>query len=248
MRSLFIILILFISQLSFSQNSNEEWPLTTMINDVTFKDSKFDRFNIGCGFLLKYNQDTFAITAKHILCVAKTDKMITTNFENGLKQWTMYPKDKRNQTVIMDKLLNEDKTDTLSFDFMERHDLTYNDYLIFSIKQNNSKIKPLEIRKTKLKVGEILYVIGWTYSDTEGEQRVYKYSYHESKGTSFNMKIVDAPRNAGGLSGSPVVDADGLLVGIVSGADVDPITKELYNSPRNIDYLINFFNEYNDQP
>lgn len=244
MRIKYIILILFFSQLCFSQNSIKEWPSIAMINDVTFEESKFDRFNIGCGFLLKYNQDTFAITAKHILCVAKTDKMITTNFENGLKQWTMYPKDIKDQTVIMGRLLNEDKTDTLSFDFIERNNTTYNDYLVFEIKQNNSKVKPLEIRKTKLKVGEILYAIGWTYRDAEGAQRVYKYSYHKSKGTRFDMKIIDAPRNAGGLSGSPVVDADGLLVGIVSGANVDPITKELYNSPRNTDYLVDFFNDY----
>jgi len=218
-----------------------------MINDVTFKDSKFDRFNIGCGFLLKVNQDTFAITAKHILCVAKTDSMKTTNFENGLKQWTMYPKDKKEQTVIMDKLLNEDKTDSLSFDFINRHDATYKDYLIFKIKQNNSKIKPLEIRKTKLKYGELLYVIGWTYNDAEGGQRVYKYSYYKSKGTRFNMRMINAPKNGGGLSGSPVIDSNGLLVGIISGMDEDPITKEQFSSPHNVDYLNQYFNSYYKQ-
>ena len=244
MRQILIILIFAISQYCFSQDSNKTWPSTTMINDVTFKDSQFDKFDIGCGFLLKYKQDTFAITAKHIICAAKTDLMITTNFENGLKQWTMYPRDKKEQTVIIDKLLNEDKTDTLSFDFMHRNAATYHDYLIFKIRQNNSKVKPLEIRKTKLKVGEILYAIGWTYNDTVGEQRVYKYSYYESKGARFNMKTIEAPNKGSGLSGSPVIDADGLLVGIISGTDVDPITRELYYSPCNTDYLIDFFNDY----
>jgi hypothetical protein len=240
-----IILTLAINHFCYSQKTDKTWPPTTMINDVTFKDSKFDRFNIGCGFLLKYNKDTFAITAKHIICVAKTDLMKTTNFEGGLKQWTMYPKDKKEQTVIMDRLLNEDKTDSVSFDFINRHDTTYNDYLVFKIKQNKSKIKPLEMRKTKLKVGEILYVIGWTYNDTEGAQRVYKYSYIQTKGTRFTMRLIKAPENGGGLSGSPVIDSDGLLVGIFSGRDVDPITKEQFSSPRNTDYLINYFSNYN---
>ena len=241
-----ILLTLTISQFCFSQNMGKIWPPTTMINDVIFKDSKFDRFNIGCGFLLKVNQDTFAITAKHIICIAKTDIMKTTNFENGLKQWTMYPKDKKEQTVIMDRLLNEDKTDSVSFEFINRHDTTYNDYLIFKIKQNNSRLKPLEMRKTKLKNGEILYAIGWTYNDTEGSQRIYKYSYYQSKGTRFTMRLINAPENGGGLSGSPVVDSDGLLVGIMSGKDKDPITKEPLQSPRNIDYLIRFFSSYNN--
>ncbi|MCU4174448.1 S1 family peptidase [Carboxylicivirga sp. N1Y90] len=238
----FILLALIITQLCSSQESYKTWPAIAMINDVTFKDRKFDKHNIGCGFLLKHEKDTFAITAKHIICVAKTDVMKTTNFEGGLKQWTMYPKDKKDQTVIMGKLLNEDTTDSLSFDFINRHDTTYNDFLIFKIKQNNSKLVPLEIRKTQLKEGEILYAIGWTYNDTEGSQRIYKYSYYQGKGTRFNMRLIDAPANAGGLSGSPVVDTEGLLVGIISGMDEDPITKEAYSSPRNINYLIDFFN------
>jgi hypothetical protein len=170
--------------------------------------------------------------------------MKTTNFENGLKLWTMYPKDKKEQTIIMDRLLNEDKTDSLSFDFINSHDTTYNDFLVFKIKQNNSKIKPLEMRMTKLKDGENLYTIGWTYNDTEGAQRVYKYSYYQSKGTRFNMRVINAPKNGGGLSGSPVIDSDGFLVGIMSGMDEDPITKEEFSSPRHIEYLIRFFEDY----
>jgi hypothetical protein len=239
------ILTLSISQFCFSQNVDKFWPSITMINDVYFKDSKFDKLNIGCGFLLKYNQDTFAITAKHIICVAKTDQMITTNFANGLKQWIMHPKDKKEQTVILDRLLNEDTTDSLTFDFINRHDTTYNDFLIFKIKQNNSKVKPLEMRNTKLKKGEILYAIGWTYNDNDCPQKIYKYSYSQTKGTRFTMRLINAPENGGGLSGSPVVDSEGLLVGIISGFDIDPITREKLSSPRNIDYLIKFFSKKN---
>jgi hypothetical protein len=239
-----IILTLSINQFCFSQNADKIWPPITMINDVIFNDSKFDKLNIGCGFLLKYNQDTFAITAKHIIIVAKTDLMKTTNFENGLKQWIMYPKDKKNETVIMGELLNPDKTDSLDWGYKERHDDTYNDFLIFKIKTNNSKIKPVELRKTKPKVGDILYDIGWTYADTDGEQRIYKYSYYKSIGKRFNMRRIIFPENGGGSSGSPVLDSDGLLVGIISGMDEDPITKEIFSSPRNVDYLIQFFNDY----
>lgn len=240
------LFVLIVCQIGHTQNSKKcaNWPSITMINDVTFKESKFDRLNIGCGFLLKVKNDTFAITAKHIICVAKTDSMKTTNFENGLKQWTMYPKDKKEQTVIIDKLLNEDKTDSVTFDYIGRHDTIYNDFLVFKIKKNNSKVKPLEIRNSKLIVGEKLYVIGWSYGDVAGEQRIYEYSYLKTFGTRFNMRIIKGPVNGGGLSGSPVVDANGALVAIVSGTDEDPVTKEIYSSPRGIGYLTQFFDTY----
>lgn len=215
----------------------------TMINNVYYKDSKFDKMDIGCGFLLKYNNDTFAITAKHILIVAKTDEMKTTHFEGGLKQWVMHPKDDKNQSVILGELLNEDTTDSLTWEYLMRVK-NYNDFLIFKIKKNNSKIKPLELSTIKPTKGDTLYNIGWSFGDTEGPQRVYTYALRESKGHIFSLKKINAPDNPGGLSGSPVINSKGFLVGIVSGTDEDPITKEEFSAPQHTDYLVNFLQNY----
>ena len=234
-----------VSQKESSKNSENQkaHPPITMINNVYYKDSKFDKIDIGCGFLLKYKNDTFAITAKHILIVAKTDEMKTTNFEGGLKQWVMHPKDDKNQTVILGELLNEDTTDSLTWEYLMRAK-NYNDFLIFKIKKNNSKIKPLELSTSKPIKGDTLYNIGWSFGDADGPQRVYKYSLHESKGHIFSMKKINAPDNPGGLSGSPVINSKGFLVGIVSGTDEDPITKEEYSAPQHTDNLRNFLQNY----
>ena len=58
------------------------------------------------------------------------------------------------------------------------------------------------------------------------------------------MRMANAPKNPGGLSGSPVVDKNGLVVGTIAGFDEDPVTKEQFLSPCSADYLIDFFKEY----
>ena len=54
------------------------------------------------------------------------------------------------------------------------------------------------------------------------------------------MKGIKAPANGGGLSGSPVLDAEGNLVGILSGYGKDEITGIEYQGMCDITYLKNF--------
>jgi len=225
-----IVLILLKYEICLSQKQN--WPSITLINKVEFFDSSYNNNNAACGFLLRFENDTFAITAKHVLFVAKTDSMHSVHFRGYLKRWTMLPKDKANETVVMNKLINEDKSDSLHWKNLD------NDWLVFSIKENNSKVTPLEIRRRKLKYGEPLYVVGWTYMDNDGEQRVYRYSYMGPNGSHFSMKLVDAPMDGNGLSGSPVIDSEGFLVGIISYSYFDPETRTMISSPCGISGLI----------
>ena len=238
-----IILMLTLSSVVFSQETEKIWPQTTMVNDVIFKDSSFTQLNIGCGFLLKYNNEIFAITAKHIINVAKSDAMKTTNFEGTLKEWRMYPRDKKEQTVIMGELLNTDATDSLNWNYF-RNAKDYHDFLIFKVKENNSEIIPLELSTKKPKKGDILYNIGWSYKDEQGPQRIYKYSFLNFRGLSFDMRGIIVPENPSGTSGSPVINSDGFLVGVISTSYTDPITKELYCSPQYSGYLNTFFENY----
>ncbi len=233
MNKLPILLVLIISLLRYESvlAQKQNWPLISLINKVEYVNSSFNNDNAACGFLLKVNNDTFAVTAKHILLVAKTDSMNSVYFGNNLKSWMMSPKDKPHEIVLIDKLINEDKTDSLTWTYLATKRFNYNDWLVFSIKANRSKVIPLELRRTSIKYGEPLYVIGWTYADKEGMQRVYEYSYLGSYGTHFNMKLVNAPIEGKGLSGSPVIDSDGLLVGIISDGYFDSETRMKISSP-----------------
>ena len=176
-----------------------------------------------------------AITAKHLLNVIKSDNMKAVSLENSIKSWSLYPLTKNKELVITDKLLNENKAELLA------DKSTYiNDLLIFSIKENHSKVKILEIRTTALIPGEKLYAVGWTRKMESGEQRVYEFEFYKIIGNRILLKDVIVPELFGGLSGAPVVDENGKVVGIVSGSTIDPETKKKYFSPYYLTELKSF--------
>ena len=45
-----------------------------LINNVSYNNASFNNENASNGFLVQYKDNTYAITAKHILIMAKTDK------------------------------------------------------------------------------------------------------------------------------------------------------------------------------
>jgi CBS domain-containing protein len=225
--TLFAFLITFTIN-SFAQEkvSSKKFDDITLVNGITFFDSRFDQPKFSCGFLLRYGKDTLAITAKHLLNVIKSDKMNAVSLENSIKSWVLYPLTKNTELVITDKLLNENKKELL----VDKS--TYiNDLLIFSIRENHSKVKPLEIRTTSLILGEKLYAVGWTRKMESGEQRVYEFEFYKIIGNRILLKDVIVPELFGGLSGAPIVDESGKVVGIVSNSTTEPETKKKYFSP-----------------
>ncbi|MNK70980.1 Trypsin [compost metagenome] len=232
----FLLLSLFcFSAYSQDKVSKETFPAIALTNSIEFVDPKYDQPRFSCGFLIKHKGEEFAVTAKHLLKIIKPDKMKKLVFENDIKYWILYPLDKREQLVITDKLLNENKLEALN------DQATYNeDWLLFSVKTNKSNVKPLEIRTSPLTIGEKLYVIGWTRKMEEGSQRVYEFEYYKTVGNRLLLKNIIVPEQFGGLSGAPVVDKQGLVVGIVSGGTTDPDTNEKYFSPCAIEGLAKF--------
>lgn len=234
-RYLLILLLLSTAGCAQDRSSKEKFADIALTNRIDFVDSKFDQSRFSCGFLIKFNTDTFAVTAKHLLKIIKTDEMKTLTFNNHIKDWMLYPLDKKEEVVFTDKLLNENKSESLD------DKATYDqDWLLFSIKTNHSSVKPLELRTTPLIAGEKMYVIGWTRKMEEGNQRVYEFEYYKSIGNRILLKDIVVPEQFGGLSGAPVIDKQGLVVGIVSGATVDPSTGKKYFSPCSIDGLAKF--------
>lgn len=215
--------------------SDKTFEEITLVNKIDFFDSKLDQPKFSCGFLLQYNKEIYAVTAKHLLKIIKPDKMKTLSFENNIKSWTLYPLENKSEIVICDKLLNENKSELL-----EAKSTYENDWLLFSIKENHSKIKPLEIRTTPLLTGEKLYVVGWTRKMENGKQRVYEFEYYKTINNRILLKDIIVPEQFGGLSGSPVVDEKGMLVGIVSNGTVDPETGKKYFSPCSATTLLAF--------
>lgn len=225
--------------LSQEQSSTKTFPDITLLNKIQFYNASLDQPKFGCGFLMKYDGDTFAITAKHIINIIKPAEMKTLSFEAVIKEWSLFPLEKGNEQVVTGSLLNENKTQLLADKSIYK-----DDWLIFSIKSNQSRVKVLEARTTPLIPGEKLYVIGWTRNMESGPQRVYEFEYYKTINHRILLKEILVPEQFGGLSGAPLVDTQGKVVGIVSNGTVDPETSKKYFSPCVLDGLLSFIEKY----
>ncbi|MGY2132344.1 trypsin-like serine protease [Hymenobacter sp. HD11105] len=219
------------------QVSKKTFPEIALTNRIDFTDSEFNQPRFSCGFLLKHHNDTFAITAKHLLKVIKTKEMNSVSFGNSLKGWSLFSLSNPQNIVVTNKLLNENKAEAL------KDKTTYDeDWLAFSLQSNRSAVKPLEIRTAPLTPGEKLYVVGWTRHMESGPQRVYEFAYYKTIGNRILLKDIVVPEQFGGLSGAPLVDKQGLVVGIVSNGTEDSGKK--YFSPCSVKGLVSFIEKY----
>jgi hypothetical protein len=84
MKALFLFLFTFTINCSFGQDSvsQKTFEPISLVNKIEFKDVKFNQPKFSCAFLLAYQNDTFAMTAKHLLKIIKTSKMNAVSFEN----------------------------------------------------------------------------------------------------------------------------------------------------------------------
>jgi len=247
MRKILFYLILIIIFASCSHAifsvSEKQFPSISLVNHCEYYNKGEHEFKrVGTAFLLKYKNDTFAITAKHILAGIKPDSSKNLTLENVVKTWTMSPLNKEDEIVLVDKLLNEDKNERVKPEnFREK------DWLVFSIKENKAKVNPLVFREKSLKKGEKLYAIGWTRNMKEGDQRVYEFEFYKTKGTHHLLKKLIIPDEMGGLSGAPVIDEEGKLVGIVSKSEFSFFTMESMLAPSNAVDLKVFLDNYLNQ-
>ncbi|MGK0371834.1 MAG: hypothetical protein ACJAW1_002078 [Glaciecola sp.] len=88
--------------------------------------------------------------------------------------------------------------------------------LYFLYKDNNTKNKPLKFKENTLVKGEKLYVVGWAYQDEEGPQRRYEFEFDKTDDDLHTLIQIKGPKSLAGLSGSPIVDIQNRVVGLVS--------------------------------
>lgn len=247
MKYLNILVLLFILALISACSSKAllQKKSIGLINNVSFVDSSFDNPNASNGFLVTHKNETYGITAKHVLMISKTDKMKFVDFEGELEEWKMHPKNDTAAFVIMDKLLNTNRKDSLTWDYMFSNWDSYNDWLVFSVKENRMNHRALEFRDRPLEKGEQLFAIGWAYQDTIGAQRIYEYKYDTTAGNYHNLIQIEGPSKLGGLSGAPIVDKKGKLVGLVTSGGEDEITKQVILEVTSAGNIIKFITGLN---
>jgi hypothetical protein len=179
-----------------------------LINEIEYTGKHFPM--AGCAFLLDTGRDTLAVTAKHVLKYFRSEQMNGVSFENTLRRWRMYPKDSRDDVVVVGRLLNENADESID------RIPSGKDWLLFTIKSMPTNVQPLKLRETALEPGETIFVVGWRYPD-EGAQRVYEGKYLRFEDGSVLVSVEElADNTVPGLSGSPVIDAHGTVIGVMS--------------------------------
>jgi hypothetical protein len=205
----------------------EQWPTIALINHVYFKNG--DRyihpsFNYaGTAFLIDNGDDTLAVTAKHVLWVARNKKRNKVQINSELRRWIMKPKGNSPDSVVVDRLLNEDSTEVLegpASTILER------DWLIFTIRSKSPNIHPLKPRYTDVIPGETVYIVGNPYD--ESTTQILQTKILRKLGMDILIEqLPDKPMS--GVSGSPVIDSNGFVIGVFSSTSTDAITgKDVY--------------------
>lgn len=224
--------------------SPAQWPSIALINEVQYKNG--DRYvhpsfrYAGTGFLIDTGTDTLAATAKHILWIAKNKQSSGVSVNGYLQQWMMHPKGNTQDFALMDQLLNEDPAEKLEG---AGSSITERDWIVFSVKQTSPQLYPLKPRYTPLQAGEKVYIISCPYNDSTTQ--VHKGIVVRKYGMDIFIDR-DPKANMGGSSGSPVIDAKGYLIGIVSASTTDNESGKTVVVAISTEYLAGILNKKAD--
>ena len=203
-----------------------------LLNDVSFKQAEHNNAHAGSAFLLDTGNEIVGVTAKHVLFLAKTKAMNAVHFRGGLKKWAFHPKGDKTNPVIAQRLLNANADEKLDFG-----KIMHKDCLVFSLQTQPTHIQVLKLRKTPLQANETVFVLGYPYADKSNAMHVYQGKFVKNKASNLLIRLEDTKIRLNGMSGGPVVDEQGRLVGVVSRRIKDETTGEVYFAPVSTDYL-----------
>lgn len=208
------------------------------VNNIQFKQSQYNNAFAGNGFLVEYNNELFAVTVKHVLFEAKTPKIKAVSLAGEVTKWTIHPLNQPDNLVHLGELLNDNPDETLDMNILN------SDWLVFNVKANHSNLRPLRIRHEPLRVGEMVTAYGCSYIDKKTcSQNAYAGQFKSYEPYNLRVDIGDiAMSEVRGLSGSPVVDNNGRLVGIVSNMLPAKDSSSLDFAPARINYLLDVLN------
>ena len=189
-----------------------EWPELVMTNAVEFSDTIYKNF--GNAFLVDTGSDTLAITCKHIFMLFRAETNNKIDLYDNFRSWKIFPKGKADKSLQLGSLINRNSNEETG----EFNTLKSRDWIIFRLDEK-SKFTPLKIRTRPVSEREIVYTVGWPYKQHTGFPSLVKMQVYKNLGVCFYVTTLTKNVDPAGRSGSPVIDKNGYLVGIVSGAE-----------------------------
>ncbi|MDZ7738851.1 MAG: hypothetical protein U5K32_07280 [Bacteroidales bacterium] len=190
-----------------------EWPDIVFTNDIIFRETTYE--GVGNSFLVDTGNDTLGITCKHIFLVFNHEELPVIDLGENFVEWKAYTKEDKDRYMIFGEMINKNRDEAVD-DF---NTLKSRDWLIFETGDIPDSFTPLKIRTRPLQKNEIIYCVGWPYRQKEGVPSLVKMKVFSNEGPYYYVNTLTENVDPGGLSGSPVIDTNGYLVGIVSGAE-----------------------------
>ena len=224
MKSVTLIFILCLCGCNTSQQVKKEpwieqavdtWPYFALTNEISFADTTY--YDIANSFLINTGFDTIGVSCKHLFMVFENQLGINTiDLGNRFHYWYMYPKNQKSELVTVKRLINSNANERVGhFSSLKNHDL-----IVFELKGKGDALYPLKVRYTPVKKNETVYAVGWGMNQKDNSQPVLiKLQCFKNAGDYFYTSSLNADTDARGRSGSPVIDQNGYLVGIVSGQE-----------------------------
>lgn len=203
------------------------------INNISFHDGAYDKAFAGNGFLLEYKNNLYAITVKHTFLEAKTPEMKSVTIDGFVKEWRIHPNKQPNDYIKLGRLLNANINEAIDMNILQK------DWLIFEVEENHSSLSVLKLRETQLITGDKLTAYGCSYANqAHCLQDVYVGTFISSEPNNLRISIPNLALNKlRGLSGSPVLDKNNQLVGIVSNVLKSQTGEGFDFAPANLNYL-----------
>ncbi len=214
----------------------KEWPDLALTNKISFTDTIYTNF--ANSFLINTGFDTLGISCKHLFMVFQNQmEYKSVSFESNFISWKFYPKNDTTNSVAVKHLINSDKNEPIG----QFNTLKVRDWILFETEKNKN-IFPLKIRYAPIKDFEIVYAIGWGMKQKDNSKPVLiKLQSVMNLGEYYYVKTLSKNIQPEGRSGSPVIDKNGYLVGIVSGAEGN------LGVIGSVNYLKKMFDKYNIQ-
>ena len=192
-----------------------QWPSFALTNEIGFKDTTYS--DLANSFIINTGYDTLGVSCKHLFMVFENLLGLRTiDLGSDFRYWKLYPKNDREKFILTKRLINKDPEELIG----QFNTLKVRDWILFEIDKQSPDLYPLKIRYSPIKANEVVYAVGWGIKQKENEMpALTKLQCVENLGDYYYMRTLSKDIQPEGRSGSPVIDKNGYLVGIVSGAE-----------------------------
>ena len=192
-----------------------QWPDFALTNKIRFIDTTYT--DLANSFLVDTGKDTVGVSCKHIFMVfASHQGLSSIDLGKNFIDWKIYPKNKPDHGVLIKRLINRDSNEPIG----QFNTLKDRDWIIFDLQEKRNDIYPLKIRFAPVRKNEVVYAVGWGIKKPKSDYpAVAKLQCYKQMGNYFYVDVLQSDGHPEGTSGSPVIDQNGYLVGIVSGAE-----------------------------